>query len=93
MKIIFSEHALKRLKEYDVLPSKARVWLASARRCKRNFWREAMKLGKYGIGQADVSYYWAAGYLFTIDEKDYILRKKRFVITVTKKRQKGLKFV
>lgn len=84
--LIITDHALMRIYENRTFPKRVQQLWQSARRCKNNIWRNIEKLEKYGAKQNNIEYYWAGGFLFTVDVG------KNVLVTITPKSSKSVKF-
>lgn len=87
-RLIFTHHALDRIREYKLTPDFACKAVSGGKQVKLGYNRETYKLQKYG--KTDFIYKWAKGYIFTIRENP--MQNTDILITVTRRPRKNLKF-
>jgi len=93
-RIVLTNHAKERARQYQIEPKHLPELLSKARREKNSFRREVYKAATYGADEADTAFFFASvpgwtnkGLLFTCSDKGDSL----VVITVTPKKRKGLR--
>ena len=84
--LIITNHASMRMFENRLDEKRLQQLWQCSRRCKDSLYRNQDKYMKYGTEQCNIEYYWAGGYLFTVDTR------KNVLVTLTPKSSQKVKF-
>lgn len=83
--IALTDHALERLEEAGIKPTKAVNQLMSARRVRKKIGRQLYKSSLYGDGSNSIEYWYNAPLLYTISPRFVNNRERHIVVTVTER--------